>query len=132
MNYLHPLKYWGLGFESHSRRDCLRLFYVCVVLCLAAGWSLIQGVLPNILDRETEGKRNAPCFRGSNNKYELLVVVVLLLLLLLLRSSLLETAGLECLLGMWGTLLCSVSIPQVKTVPMLDTLQLLNCFNIVL
>jgi hypothetical protein len=31
---------------------CLRLFYVCVVLCLgsglATGWSLVQGVLPSV------------------------------------------------------------------------------------
>jgi hypothetical protein len=38
---------------------CVRLFCVCVVLCigrgLATGWSLVQGVLPSVLkDHETE------------------------------------------------------------------------------
>jgi hypothetical protein len=29
---------------------CVRLFYVCGVLCLAMSWSLVQGVLPTVLD----------------------------------------------------------------------------------
>jgi hypothetical protein len=46
MNCLRSLERWDRGFESHSRHWCLRvrLFYVCVVLCvcsgLATGWSL--------------------------------------------------------------------------------------------
>jgi hypothetical protein len=39
-----PLKAWML--------DCLRLFWVCVVVCvgsgLATGWSLVQGVFPTV------------------------------------------------------------------------------------
>jgi hypothetical protein len=40
-----PLKAWMFGV-------CMRLFCVCVVLCLgsglAMGWSLVQGVLPSV------------------------------------------------------------------------------------
>jgi hypothetical protein len=35
-----PLERWDRGFESHSRYECLycvRLFYVCVVLCVGSG-----------------------------------------------------------------------------------------------
>jgi hypothetical protein len=45
---------WDHGFESHSRHWylCVRLFCVCVVLCvgsgLATGSSLLQGVLPSV------------------------------------------------------------------------------------
>jgi hypothetical protein len=45
MNCLRSLEHWDRGFESHSRHGCLcvRLFCVCVVLCvgsgLATGWS---------------------------------------------------------------------------------------------
>jgi hypothetical protein len=55
MNCLRPLEHWGLGFESNSRHWCLycvRLFCVCVVLCvgsgLETGWSPVQGVLPTV------------------------------------------------------------------------------------
>jgi hypothetical protein len=54
MNRLHPLEHWGRGFESHLRHGCLcvRLFCVCVVLCvgsgLPTGWSPVQGVLPTV------------------------------------------------------------------------------------
>jgi hypothetical protein len=47
---LSSLEFWDRGFESHSRHGsvCVRLFCVCVILCvrsrLATGWSLIQGV----------------------------------------------------------------------------------------
>jgi hypothetical protein len=41
---------------------CVRLFCVCVVLCvsrgLATGWSPVQGVLPTVKDQETEVKRS--------------------------------------------------------------------------
>jgi hypothetical protein len=45
---------WDPVFESHSRYGCLcmRLFCVCVVLCIgrgrASGSSLVQGVLPSV------------------------------------------------------------------------------------
>jgi hypothetical protein len=48
------LEHWGRGLESHSRNGCLcvRLFCVCVVLCvrscLATGRSPVQGVLPSV------------------------------------------------------------------------------------
>jgi hypothetical protein len=52
MNRLRPLEHWDRGFESHSRHGCVycvRLFCVCVVLCvgrgLVTGWSPVQGVL---------------------------------------------------------------------------------------
>jgi hypothetical protein len=42
-----PLRAWMFGM-------CMRLFYVCVVLCvgssLATGWSLVQGVLPSVIN----------------------------------------------------------------------------------
>jgi hypothetical protein len=46
------------GIESHSRHGCL-----CVCVCvlgsgLVKGWSPIQGVLPTVLDYESEVKRN--------------------------------------------------------------------------
>jgi hypothetical protein len=50
MNCLRSLERWDHGFQSHSRHGCLcvRLFFVCVVLCigsgLATGLSLVQGV----------------------------------------------------------------------------------------
>jgi hypothetical protein len=50
MNRLHPLEHWDRVFESLSRH--VRLFCVCVVLCvgsgLATGWSSFQGVLPTV------------------------------------------------------------------------------------
>jgi hypothetical protein len=51
MNCLRPFGRWDHGFESHSRHGCLcvRLFCVCLVLCLGSGlatsWSLVQRVL---------------------------------------------------------------------------------------
>jgi hypothetical protein len=44
LKYLLPLIHWDREFESHSSHDvCLRLFCVCVVLCvdsgIATGWS---------------------------------------------------------------------------------------------
>jgi hypothetical protein len=48
MNCLRLLERRDHGFESHSRHGCqyVRLFYVCVVLCvgggLSAGWSLVS------------------------------------------------------------------------------------------
>jgi hypothetical protein len=48
MNCLPPLERWDRGFESHLRYGCIcvRLFCVCVVLCvgrgLATGWSPVQ------------------------------------------------------------------------------------------
>jgi hypothetical protein len=61
MNCLCSLERLNHGFELHSRHGCLcvRLFCVCVVLCLgsglATGRSLIQGVLPSVKnDYKTE------------------------------------------------------------------------------
>jgi hypothetical protein len=54
MNCLRSLALWDRGFESHSTHGCLcvRLFCVCVVLCvgsgLATGWSPAQGVLSSV------------------------------------------------------------------------------------
>jgi hypothetical protein len=55
MNFLCLLERWDRWFESHSRHGCLycvRLFRVCVILCvgrgLATGWSRVQGVLPSV------------------------------------------------------------------------------------
>jgi hypothetical protein len=52
MNCLQSLERWDRGFEYYSRYGCLycvRLFCVCVVLCLGSGlatsWSLVQGDL---------------------------------------------------------------------------------------
>jgi hypothetical protein len=45
------LKYWLLGFETHSRSGCILLFRVCVVLCMYMNCELLipdQGVLPTI------------------------------------------------------------------------------------
>jgi hypothetical protein len=48
------------GFESHTRRGCLVcvFFCVCIVLCLGRGlatsWSPVQGILPSVIDQETE------------------------------------------------------------------------------
>jgi hypothetical protein len=54
MNCLRSSERWDYGFESHSRHGCLcvRLFCVCVVLCvgcdLATCLSLVHGVLPSV------------------------------------------------------------------------------------
>jgi hypothetical protein len=55
MNSFRSLGLWDRGFENHSRHGCLycvRLFYVCIVLCvgtgLATGWSSVQGVLSTV------------------------------------------------------------------------------------
>jgi hypothetical protein len=54
MDCLRSLESWDRRFESHSSRGCLclRLFCVCVVLCigsgLAMGSSPVQGVLPAV------------------------------------------------------------------------------------
>jgi hypothetical protein len=55
MNCLCSLERWARGFEYHSRHGCLycvRLFCVCVVLCVGRGlatrWSPVQGVLPTV------------------------------------------------------------------------------------
>jgi hypothetical protein len=39
MNCIRSLERWDRGFESHSRHGCLcvRLFCVCVVLCVGSG-----------------------------------------------------------------------------------------------
>jgi hypothetical protein len=53
-NCLRPLEHWDHGFKSHSRHEYLyvRLFCVCVVLCVGSGlatsWSPIQGALPTV------------------------------------------------------------------------------------
>jgi hypothetical protein len=41
MNCLCLLECWDRGFESHSRHGCLcvRLFCVCVVLCVGCGFA---------------------------------------------------------------------------------------------
>jgi hypothetical protein len=54
MNCFRSLERWDRGIESHSRHGCVcvRLFCVCVGLCvgsgLATGSSLVQGVLPSV------------------------------------------------------------------------------------
>jgi hypothetical protein len=54
MNRLSPLEHWNRGFESFSRHEsmCVRLFCVCVVLCigsgLATGLSPVQGAVPTV------------------------------------------------------------------------------------
>jgi hypothetical protein len=54
MSCLSSLGRWDRGIESQSRHGCLcvRLFCVCVALCLgrglATGWSLVQGVPPSV------------------------------------------------------------------------------------
>jgi hypothetical protein len=51
---LSSLERWDRGFESHSRHEwlCVRIFYICVVLCIcsghATGWSLVQIILPSV------------------------------------------------------------------------------------
>jgi hypothetical protein len=66
MNCLPSLGRWDRGFESHSRHGCLclRLFCVCVVLCvgsgLATGLSLIQGVLPSVKKKMITELKNRP------------------------------------------------------------------------
>jgi hypothetical protein len=54
---------------------CLRLFCVCIVLCVGSGFatgsSPVQGVLPTILDQETEAKRSVsrmPCASSGSNR----------------------------------------------------------------
>jgi hypothetical protein len=39
MNCLRSLERWERGFECHSKHGCLcvRLFYVCIVLCVGSG-----------------------------------------------------------------------------------------------
>jgi hypothetical protein len=92
MNCLRTLERWDSWFESHSRRGCLycvRLFCVCVVLCvgsgLATGWSPVQGVLSTMyrikkpkkrprsnkrtVDK-TEGGRNTPVNMIQSSLYE--------------------------------------------------------------
>jgi hypothetical protein len=32
INYLHPLKLWDRGFESHLRHECLCAFILCLLL----------------------------------------------------------------------------------------------------
>jgi hypothetical protein len=55
MKCLRSLERWDHGFESHSKHGylyCVRLFCICVFLCvgsgLAIGWSPVQGVLPTV------------------------------------------------------------------------------------
>jgi hypothetical protein len=55
MNCLHKQEHWDSGFNSHSRYGylyCVRLFCVCVVLCVGSGlamdWSLVHGVLRTV------------------------------------------------------------------------------------
>jgi hypothetical protein len=53
MNCLHPLERWDRGFESYSKHgNCVRLFCVCVVLCvgssLATGCTPVQEALPMV------------------------------------------------------------------------------------
>jgi hypothetical protein len=54
INCLRSLGRWDRGFEYHSRHGflCMRFFCDYVVLCtgigLAAGLSLVQGVLPSV------------------------------------------------------------------------------------
>jgi hypothetical protein len=39
MNCLRSIEHWNHGFESHSRhgRLCMRLFCLCVILCVGSG-----------------------------------------------------------------------------------------------
>jgi hypothetical protein len=46
MNFLRSLERWDRGFESHSRHGCLFV----LGSGLATGWSLVQGVLSNVLN----------------------------------------------------------------------------------
>jgi ABC-type Fe3+-siderophore transport system permease subunit len=60
MNCLLSLERRDRGFESHSRHGCLcvRLFCICVVLCVGSGlamcWSLVQGVLRTVSSAKVE------------------------------------------------------------------------------
>jgi hypothetical protein len=49
-----PLGYWDRRFESRSRHGCLSSSFCVVLYCvgrgLTTGWSLVQGVLPNVLN----------------------------------------------------------------------------------
>jgi hypothetical protein len=59
MNCLRPLERWDSGFESQSRYGCLFVFILFVLGSgLATGWSLVQGVLPNVLHWETQVQRS--------------------------------------------------------------------------
>jgi hypothetical protein len=67
MNCLRSLGRWDRGFESHSGHGslvCMRLFCVCVVLCLGRGlatdWSLVQGVLPTVKNDTELNKSPGP------------------------------------------------------------------------
>jgi hypothetical protein len=63
MNHLHPLEHWDRVFESRSRHGylCVRLFCVCLVLCivsgLATGWSTVQGILSTVYTIKNLKKR---------------------------------------------------------------------------
>jgi hypothetical protein len=82
MNCLRSLERWYRGFESHSRHGCLycvRLFCVCVVLCvgrgLETGWSRVHGVLATVYRIKKLKKRprpnKGPTARYPNFKWEL-------------------------------------------------------------
>jgi hypothetical protein len=62
MDSLRSLERWDREFESYSRHGCLcvRLFCVCVVLCVGSGlWtglSLVQGVPPSVQKKKEKRK----------------------------------------------------------------------------
>jgi hypothetical protein len=71
MNCLRSLERWDHGFEFYSKHGCLcmRLFCVCIVLCigsgLATGLEPVQDVLPSVYKMIAElKKRSGPC-KGS-------------------------------------------------------------------
>jgi hypothetical protein len=61
MNCVRSFECWDRGFESHSRRGCvyMRLFCVCVVLCIGSGLATGRSLDRRVLalckkDYETE------------------------------------------------------------------------------
>jgi hypothetical protein len=77
MNCLRSLERWDRGFESRSRHGCLfcvRLFCVCVVLCvgsgLATGWFPVQGIIPSayrIKKLKNRPRPNKGLYSHNNN-----------------------------------------------------------------
>jgi hypothetical protein len=77
MNCLRSLEHWDRGFESHSMHGCLyflRLFCVCVFLCVGRGhstdWSPFRGVLTTVYGIKKLKKRprsNIRLQRQNNN-----------------------------------------------------------------
>jgi hypothetical protein len=67
INRIRSLEHWVRGFESHSGHGCMycvRLYFVCVVLCvgrtLATGSSPVQGVLPTVYRIKNLKRRPRP------------------------------------------------------------------------